>query len=48
MNRFEFTLNYGNVYVIIKNDEYLSEKLQKSEFIITFYNEDKKINSCGF
>ena len=44
----EVWFDMGNVYVIIKNDEYLSEKLQKSEFIITFYNEDKKINSCGF
>ncbi len=44
----EIWFDIGNVYLIIKNNDYLSEKLQKSEFILTFYNEDKKINSCGF
>lgn len=44
----EVWFDIGKVYVIIKNNDYLSEKFQKSEFILTFYNEDKKINSCGF
>ena len=44
----EIWFDMGNVYLIIHNNEYLSDKLQKSEFILTFYYGDKKINSCGF
>ena len=44
----EIWFDMGNVYLIIHNNKYLSDKLQKSEFILTFYNGDKKINSCGF
>lgn len=35
-------------YLIIGNNDFLSEKIQNSEFVLTLYNEDKKINSCGF
>lgn len=34
-------------YLITENNEFLSEKMQNSDFIVSFYVENQKINSCG-
>lgn len=34
-------------YLIIENNDFLSDKIKNSQFIVSFYVENKKINSCG-
>lgn len=43
----EVWFDMGSHYLIIENNDFLSDKIKNSQFIVSFYFENKKINSCG-
>lgn len=44
----EIWFDIGKVYVIIKNNDYLENKINENNFLISFFNNKKHINAWGF